>query len=265
MYQTATNTSAPLPAALTFDVDWAPDWAIDDVTTLLRKHATPATFMVTHQSPVLEDLRRDKDLELGIHPNFLQNSDHGDTYAEVLDACLELVPDASSVRTHCLYNSSILMQFIGREYPQIEIDSSVYLPDNANIFPASIEIGRSGRKITCLPFAFADAGFANRPDFSWSEDIGPFQGIEIYTFHPMNLALNMNEPTRFSALKEHLGERRLWTTTREEAARFRADGDGAWTYLESLLKSKRISAFATLTGLLEQWRSRKEDQSLESK
>ena len=40
-----------MTAALTFDVDWAPEWAIE--VALDACAGQPATFFVTHRSPAL--------------------------------------------------------------------------------------------------------------------------------------------------------------------------------------------------------------------
>src|SRR5207244_3974947 len=70
-----------------------------------------ATWFVTHMSPAISRLRRNPELfELGIHPNFLPGSTHGDTPDAVLRHCRALVPDAVSMRTHCLVQSTLLLE-----------------------------------------------------------------------------------------------------------------------------------------------------------
>ena len=89
--------------AITLDIDWAPDHVIDRIAAQLIDARVRATWFVTHQSPAIDRLRARPDLfELGIHPNFLNQSTHGETPAEVLAHCMALVPDARSMRTHSL-------------------------------------------------------------------------------------------------------------------------------------------------------------------
>jgi hypothetical protein len=91
---------------ITLDTDWAPDWAIDRCADLLIDRETKATWFVTHESDAIFRLRERPDLfELGIHPNFGPDSSHGDTVEEVLEHCLEIVPEAACVRTHGLIQS----------------------------------------------------------------------------------------------------------------------------------------------------------------
>ena len=49
----------PPRRAVTFDVDWAPDPAIALCAELCRRRAIPATFFVTHDSPILAELAQD--------------------------------------------------------------------------------------------------------------------------------------------------------------------------------------------------------------
>lgn len=53
---------------LTFDMDWAHDVVMRDTHDLLVAAAVPSTWFVTHDSPFLDELRADPNVELGIHP-----------------------------------------------------------------------------------------------------------------------------------------------------------------------------------------------------
>ncbi len=53
---------------LSFDQDWAPDWAVRAVHERLHAASLTGTFFVTHQSPVLEELRKGDVFELGGAP-----------------------------------------------------------------------------------------------------------------------------------------------------------------------------------------------------
>ena len=47
-----------------------------------------------------------------MHPNFLPGSTQGDTARAVLDHCLAIVPEASTMRTHGLFQSSALLALL---------------------------------------------------------------------------------------------------------------------------------------------------------
>src|SRR5688572_30631364 len=85
---------------LTFDIDWASDHVLNHTIDLLEKFDVCATFFVTHETPLLNKIRRNPKFELGIHPNFnfLLNGDfrHGKNPEEVVEYYLKMVPDAVS-------------------------------------------------------------------------------------------------------------------------------------------------------------------------
>lgn len=93
-------------ALLTLDIDWAPDCTIEWIARTLVARQVRATWFVTHLSPAVERLRDHPDLfQLGIHPNFLAGSSHGDTTDAVLGHCMGLVPEALTMRSHALVQS----------------------------------------------------------------------------------------------------------------------------------------------------------------
>ena len=57
--------------ALTFDIDWAPDFAILHCLELLENAGCKATFFATHNTTLNHEII-DRGHNLGIHPNFLQ-------------------------------------------------------------------------------------------------------------------------------------------------------------------------------------------------
>ena len=99
---------------ITLDIDWCSDDVLANSIDLLEKYDVSATWFVTHETPLLERLRENSKFELGIHPNFnfLLNGEqnNGRTSEEVIDRLLELVPDAKSVRSHSMTQSSVLLE-----------------------------------------------------------------------------------------------------------------------------------------------------------
>lgn len=98
---------------LTFDVDWAHDDVIRDTYQLVSDAGVASTWFVTHDTPSLDLLRSDPNVELGIHPNFNKllegDSSNGSSVEDVLEKVLEVVPDARSVRAHSLMQSSRIL------------------------------------------------------------------------------------------------------------------------------------------------------------
>ena len=70
--------------------------------------------------------------ELGIHPNCLPGSTRGNTENGVLAHMKEIVPEAVSMRTHGLYQTSNFLRKAARDYG-IEINVSLLLPNTPNV------------------------------------------------------------------------------------------------------------------------------------
>lgn len=108
------NPSSYQKIFLTFDIDWASDFVLDSCINLVESVGVKATWFVTHETPLLERLRANPNFELGIHPNFnpLLEGDfaYGKNYKEVLRYFLNIVPEAKSMRSHCLGISSRILQ-----------------------------------------------------------------------------------------------------------------------------------------------------------
>src|SRR4051812_2735731 len=119
--------------AITFDVDWAPDFMVEECINTCAKAGIPASFYATHPSPILAEIASDSRFELGIHPNFMPLSSHGSNYRDVLKYCLDLVPTATSMRTHSLYQDSRMFAELLATYSQIRVDASLFLPGHRNL------------------------------------------------------------------------------------------------------------------------------------
>jgi len=55
---------------LTFDLDWCSDEVLCYTLEIIEKYDIKATFFITHYTPLLEKIRKNSNIELGIHPNF---------------------------------------------------------------------------------------------------------------------------------------------------------------------------------------------------
>lgn len=234
-------------AAVTFDVDWAPDWAIAMCRDLCAEAGVPATFFVTHDSPVTRELMNDPRFEVGIHPNFLPGSSHGGDLRSVLDFSLRLVPGARAMRTHALYQSTQLFRLIADAYPQVTVDCSLFLPFERDVRPLHYHVGETGAGLLRLPFYFEDDLAAEWPGFRWDAEIPPAEGLKIFDFHPMYVALNVLDMAPYRRLKASLGARRLHDVTRAEVAPLVHRGAGDRDFLMRVLSRRGDEVFATIS------------------
>jgi hypothetical protein len=120
---------------LTFDIDWCSDEVLSFTLDIIEKNNIKATFFVTHETKLLDRMRANPNIELGIHPNFnpLLSGDfrYGKNIDEVVGYYKNIVPEAVSVRSHSMtQNSHILDSF---EKAGLIYDSNTFVPYSSDI------------------------------------------------------------------------------------------------------------------------------------
>lgn len=185
---------------LTFDVDWVPDFMIDDIMEMCVENNVKSTWFVTHYSPALDRLRKVPQLiELGIHPNFLSGSSQGSTTNDIIDYCLSLVPNAKSVRTHALFQNGPLLQRLGQE-ASIEIDSSIFLPEMPNI--RMVEHLSGSGILKRVPIFWADDYHLLKDKPCWNfQSYKSIDGIQVFLFHPIHVFLNSTSRAQYGNIR----------------------------------------------------------------
>lgn len=184
---------------LTFDIDWVCDEILSDTIDLVERSDAPATWFVTHDTPLLNRLRKNSKFELGIHPNFnniLSGSPdpvNGKKAEETIDKLLDIVPEAKSVRSHSMTQSSTLLQlFVDKGLTH---DCNHFIPHQA--------------KIELRPWVLWN-GLVKVPYF-WEDDVAMIygenlddvfsltnrKGLKIFDFHPIHVFLNTESMDRY--------------------------------------------------------------------
>ena len=216
--------------ALTFDVDWAPDFVVEAIADDLAERGVRATWLVTHDSPVLARLRSQPELfELGIHPNVLPGSTHGSSPQAVLDHLLAIVPEARAFRAHGLFQWGAFLQLAAET--SLEVDLSPFLPGQASAAPARQWFGDSS--LLRLPYGWSDDHELVRPDASWdAAAVGTTRGLEVLDFHPMLVHLDVRTLDPYIAMKRDVDD--LTQLTPDAAAGY-VEGGGVGAFLRSLL------------------------------
>ena len=217
---------------ITLDVDWAPDCAIEEAASSLIRHGVKATWFITHDSPALGLLRQHPQLfELGIHPNFLAGSSHGNEIPEVLDHVMSIVPEARSLRTHDLYQSSRMFRTVLQRTP-IQIDMSLFLQGQTGSEPFVFSLAEGN--LTRIPYFWEDDIEAARSQPNWNAAsyLGP--GLRVFDFHPIHVALNSSDMNAYERLKAEVPQ--LSRCSPEQLARHRHSGAGGGELFHSLVQ-----------------------------
>ena len=234
---------------LTFDIDWAPDWAINVCVELCSKACVSATFFATHQSDSLEMLRANPQFEVAIHPNFLPGSSHGEEMKTVIDHCLSFVPEASSIRSHGLVQSTRLFECIADYYPQLSVDASLLLPMHSHLLPFEMPFGSSRRRLTRIPGYWEDDVAAIDTGWCWNRTLPDGEGLQVLTFHPIHVALNTATLNNYEELRRQVGRSNLPTVSEREALPFYHQGEGTRTFLERILGGTPKEKFRKISQL----------------
>ena len=218
---------------VTLDVDWSPDWIIDEVRGLLQRDGVRATWFVTHDAPAIRRLRAEPGcFELGLHPNCLPGSTQGGSEREVLANLKAIVPEAVSMRMHGLYQTSAFLRLAARDYG-IRFDSTIFLPETPHITPHALRCG--GAVLWRIPFFWEDdvTMVDPAPDWHVAESALADPGLKIFAFHPFHVVLNTVDYGLYERLKAQAPLNR-WTPALVDPQRH--DGPGPRTVFLDLLR-----------------------------
>lgn len=190
-------------AFLTFDTDWCSDEVLSYTLDILEKYNLKATIFCTHKTVLMERMRKNINIELGIHPNFnfLLNGDfrYGANIKDVIKYYLDIVPDAVSVRSHSLT----------QQWGMINDFYNFGLTHEANIFlpKKSLIIGKpfiyTEKPITRIPAFYMDIiNYMENRDSLY--EYLKYEGIKVFIFHPIHIALNIENIDRYARVKNNL-------------------------------------------------------------
>lgn len=235
--------------AITLDVEWTPDFIIKQVADILIENHTKATWFMTHDCEGTKYLLDHPDLfEVGLHPNFLEGSTHGSNTKEVMNGLQKIVPDAVSVRTHALVQSTLLLsQFCG-EFG-LQNDVSLFIPRASGLEPHRLFF-EEGLYLTRLPYFWSD--YFNylqpTPSSSLEDEFHHTPGLKIYNFHPIHIALNTCDLANYRKLKSNV---LLSQCTPSDIAKFRNNKTGCGDFFLELIKY--ISKGNMIKEISEKW------------
>ena len=220
--------------ALTFDIDWSPDFAIRYCLELLENAGCKATFFATHSTSINQEIV-DRGHNLGIHPNFLPSSSQGTSVQEIISECLTYAPDAWCMRTHALVQSTPLLLEIFSKFPQLKLDVSLFMHRFAYAHKVKWEF--DGITFDRLLYNWQDdAQFA-----SFNEDSLPklfFGELIVFDFHPIHVFLNSTDGNEYRNLKLEQSHCPLSSLNKHVVDRYVNPGLGTQSYFKEDLASE---------------------------
>jgi hypothetical protein len=187
---------------LTFDIDWAHDEVLSDTVAIVEKAGVAATWFATHDTPVLEHIRQNQTFELGIHPNFnflMEGKDtNGINAGDVVDRMMQIVPDAKSVRSHSVTQSSVLMDVF--KSAGITHDVNHFIPYHTGI---ELKPWIMWNGLCRVPYSWEDDVYVSPESEVNNNYLSPSQvalrikGLKVFDFHPIHVFLNTESLDRY--------------------------------------------------------------------
>lgn len=196
---------------ITIDVDWASDEIIDYVSNILLRKKVKATWFITHDSPSIRKLTNHPEMfELGLHPNFHNGSSQGSEPSQVMKYLRKILPHSGLVRTHGLVQSTKLLAELVDRFG-VTVDLSVFLYNTPLITPHEIWFARGKNGLLRVPYFWEDDHefSAPVPCWSFSDERYHCQGLKVFDFHPVHIALNSRDAVTYSTVKGEIGVRNL--------------------------------------------------------
>ncbi len=227
----------------TSDIDWASEEALKIQQAIYDDFAITPTYFVTHKSEFIERLRAENRIELGIHPNFLPNSSHGDSYEEVIDTVLKLVPDARAFRAHRCFDVAIVTDMLFRR--GILYDSNLITKLQPGLGPILHESG-----LVRFPCFYED-GIHFKWRLSWKfEDYRSMfdaPGLKIISAHPMITAMNVTSASYWAELKLKFPPDKWIKMTRQQLEQNRCPDPGPAEFLKNIIRHALDRGYSILT------------------
>ena len=183
----------------TSDLDWATEKEITVMLEFFKELEVPLTVFVTHNSEVIQNAYRHIPQHVGLHPNFMPQSSHGNTYQEVIDFCQRLW-NSKYYRSHCYFdNTRVTMEFSRRRFKYNSNIPLFLLPD--------IKPFKHFSGILYFPVFWED-------DLQFPLEFNRLQkrldtdGLKIFAIHPSRLS--QKELKFLRDVINHVGNRNLY-------------------------------------------------------
>jgi hypothetical protein len=169
----------------TSDIDWASEYAIGNLLSIVGQYGIRPTLFTTHDSATIRAAAESGFAEVGIHPNFLPGSTHGDNVDAVIQHVLTPAPNARISRSHSFLDGTHIATALVRH--GITTDSNLVCYLQSGLAPLHHWAG-----LLRLPVFWED-------DVHWARGgswrFAPYAerflspGLKILNFHPFLVAL----------------------------------------------------------------------------
>jgi hypothetical protein len=214
--------------ALTSDLDWSSEHCVESLLAIAERFSIKPTIFVTHKSAAVRQAARDGRVELGIHPNFLPGSTHGDSIEAIIAHVLALAPEATAVRCHRHFTSPEIERALAAH--GLRIDGNTHHHLARGLAPITLPSGL----LRLAVFFEDDCHWVQHETWRFRDHAAEFfrPGLKVLNFHPFLIALNAPTDAFYLRHKRH-----IQTLTAADARQFRHAGEGAATFLLEAIRA----------------------------
>jgi len=217
---------------LTSDLDWASEEVIRFSHNLITRPNLRVTYFVTHNSSFINTLIDADQVDVGIHPNFLSGSSHGNNFEEVIESCLKIVPKAKSSRSHKYFEVDDTNDALYER--GIRYDSNL-----CTLMDSSLKPLTHRSRLIRFPIYFEDGayvkyGFPFKPQ-SVLKRMLAHEGLLIFNVHPIHIALNSPDYMYTRRIKNTLSRDEYIGIDERDLHRLRHPGRGICDLVVELL------------------------------
>jgi len=246
LFQVIMNKPAYLDEPIfcfTSDVDWASEDALQIQQDIYDRYGIQTTYFVTHKSPLLERWHKEGKIQLGIHPNFLPGSSHGNTIDEVLDTVMKFAPRARCFRSHRCFDVAPVTDALVKR--GLLYDSNLITNLQQGISPLKHESG-----LIRFPCFYEDGihfKWRRRWDFREFEKIFNQPGLKIISHHPMITAMNVTTAEKWGILKTKFPPGVWIKMSKEQLLENACREPGPKNFLEDMIKFVLENKFSIMS------------------
>ena len=213
-------SNSPSPQiCLSFDLDWAADFILDDLYTLLSANNLKTTMFVTHKSEGVDKLLSLPNVEVGLHPNFMTHEPDEEIFARLK----QQFPQALGVRNHVLYYHSRLL-------PLFHAEDMHYFSNELRFLDTNIHPHYDWSGLVRLPIYWEDDVHCIYFDRQFDLDtvLHPQTPLQVFNFHPVHIYLNTGVLADYESAKPDLKDQ-------SAAKKHQKSGSGIRTLFKDLL------------------------------
>lgn len=215
----------------TMDTDWASEYIIESTINYFIQMEIPVTVFCTNGSTYLNKVKNNDLIDLQIHPNFIQPSSQGKNDDEVIEYCMNLIPDAKVFRAHRWYASNDIYEKL--------YGCGIRFDTNICTMMDHVQPFRHRSGMISFPVFLEDGALIyHNMSLNFNDTKKSFDknGLKIINIHPMHFMINTPYFKYTREIKDRLSRDEWNSIGEKELSILRCKEYGIADYMKSLIE-----------------------------